>query len=126
MGQRIRSAWLAFQVGCTYIGTVVGAGFASGQEIFRFFGRFGTAGVFAIALAAVLFAWLGYRVMYLGHVLRARSYRELNRHLFGETVGTVLDVVLSIMLFGVTVAMIAGAGALFQQSLHISFQWGLC
>lgn len=116
--------WLSFQVGCTYIGTVVGAGFASGQEVFQFFGRFGYSGVAAICLATVLFASLGYKIMWLGNRLRARSYRELNAHLFGPKVGAVADVVLIIMLFGVTVAMIAGAGQLFHERMNVSFQVG--
>jgi uncharacterized membrane protein YkvI len=119
-----QSKWLAFQVGCTYVGTVVGAGFASGQEIFQFFGRYGNWGFLSILLSVVLFAWLGYKVMYLGHRLQAHSYRELNAFLFGRTLGSVFDVVLVLMLFGVTVAMLAGAGALFRESLHVSFQVG--
>lgn len=121
---RQRRFWLSFQVGCTYIGTVVGAGFASGQEIFQFFARYGTWGYLSICLSTLLFAWLGYRIMWLGHSLRARSYRELNTYLFGPRIGSVADVVLVLMLFGVTVAMIAGAGELFHERLGISFQVG--
>jgi uncharacterized membrane protein YkvI len=121
---RQRRFWLSFQVGCTYIGTVVGAGFASGQEIFQFFARYGTWGYLAICLSTLLFASLGYKILWLGHYLRARSYRELNTYLFGPKIGPVADVVLIFMLFGVTVAMIAGAGELFHERLGISFQVG--
>lgn len=119
-----RRFWLAFQVACTYIGTVVGAGFASGQEVFQFFARFGTWGYPAICVATILFAWLGYRIMWLGNRLRARSYRELNVFLFGSRIGPFADVVLVFMLFGVTVAMIAGGGQLFHERLGVSFQIG--
>jgi uncharacterized membrane protein YkvI len=115
---------LTFQVGCAYIGTVVGAGFASGQEIYQFFGRYGNLGYLALALSVFLFAWLGYRIMALGHYLKAYSYRELNAHMFGKKVGQVFDYVLIVMLFGVSVAMLAGAGALFKERLHVSFQIG--
>jgi uncharacterized membrane protein YkvI len=116
--------WLGFQVGCTYIGTVVGAGFASGQEIFQFFGRFGNWGYVAVGITVFLFAWLGYRVMLLGHQLKARSYHELNVYLFGGRVAMIVDAVILFMLFGVTVAMLAGAGELFHERMHISFQVG--
>lgn len=33
-----------FKVAATYIGTVVGAGFATGQEVLQFFNRFGAMG----------------------------------------------------------------------------------
>ena len=116
--------WISFQIGCTYIGTVVGAGFASGQEVFQFFGRFGNWGYCAILFTTFLFAWLGYRLMQLGHDLQAHTYRQVNEYLFGRRVGAIIDVVMMIMLFGVTVAMIAGAGELFRERAHLPFQLG--
>ncbi len=124
MAETRRRNVLAFQVGCAYIGTVVGAGFASGQEIYQFFGRYGNLGYLALALSIVLFAWLGYKIMFLGHRLKAFSYRELNAYLFGKRIGAVFDYVLILMLFGVSVAMLAGAGALFKERLNVSFQIG--
>lgn len=115
---------LSFQVGCTYIGTVVGAGFASGQEVFQFFGRFGNIGYLAIIMTTLLFAWVGYRLMMFGHDLKVRTYRELNDRLFGRKLGLVMDAIIILMLFGVTVAMIAGAGELFRERMGLSFQLG--
>lgn len=119
-----RSAWTAFQVGCTYIGTVVGAGFASGQEVYQFFGRFGDWGYVGIPIAILIFSWIGYRIMRLGRSLNARSYHEVNAYLFGPAVGRVMDLVLMLMLLGVTVAMVAGAGELFRERLGVSFWFG--
>lgn len=112
------------QVACTYIGTVVGAGFASGQEIYQFFGRFGYWGLCGIALTMFLLAFLGYRLMLLGHRLRAGSFREVSHFLFGKWVGGFVNLVLILMLFGVSVAMLAGAGELFKQHMSISFDIG--
>lgn len=119
-----KQRWVAFQVGCTYIGTVVGAGFASGQEVYQFFGRFGDWGYIGIPISVLLFSWIGYRIMLLGHRLRARSYHEVNAYLFGPAIGKVMDIVLLLMLFGVTVAMVAGAGELFHERFHVSFWLG--
>lgn len=119
-----QKAFVAFQVGCTYIGTVVGAGFASGQEVYQFFGKFGDWGYLGIPISVLLFSFIGYRIMLLGHRLHARSYHEVNQFLFGPTVGKIMDTVLMLMLFGVTVAMVAGAGELFHERLHVSFWLG--
>lgn len=119
-----RTGWTAFQVGCTYIGTVVGAGFASGQEVYQFFGRFGDWGYVGIPIAILLFSWIGYRIMRLGRSLKARSYHEVNSYLFGQSVGRVMDVILMFMLLGVTVAMVAGAGELFRERIGVSFWIG--
>ncbi|MCL6453809.1 MAG: hypothetical protein K6T78_09400 [Alicyclobacillus sp.] len=119
-----RRAWTVFQVACTYVGTVVGAGFASGQEVFQFFARFGNVGYWAIGATTLLFGWLGYCMMDVGARLRARSYREMNRYLFGRRFGGVMNGFMLVMLFGVTVAMVAGAGALVQERAHVPFDVG--
>ncbi len=55
----------SFQIGSAFIGIIVGAGFASGQEILQFFSSFGYVGIAGSILAAVLFAFL---VMHSLHV----------------------------------------------------------
>ncbi|MCL6547752.1 MAG: GerAB/ArcD/ProY family transporter [Alicyclobacillus sp.] len=117
-------AWRSFQVGCTYVGTVVGAGFASGQEVLQFFGHSGPFGYLAVAVAAGLFAWLGYRVMMIGSRLQARSCFEANLILFGRLVGGAFNAVYLFMLFGITAAMLAGAGELFRERVHLPFFYG--
>lgn len=47
-------------IGLVYAGTVIGAGFASGAELYRFFGAYGGSGFFGLAAACVLYAVLGY------------------------------------------------------------------
>lgn len=113
-----------FQVACTYIGTVVGAGFASGQEIYQFFGRFGAFGFVTVAVSVCLFAWLGYLIMRMGQRMQMKSYQELTNHLFGPSVAYVVNWVIWLMMFGMTVAMLAGAGQLFHEHLSIPFQVG--
>ena len=40
----------SFQIAAVYVGTVIGAGFATGREIVEFFTRFGFVGFIAILL----------------------------------------------------------------------------
>lgn len=124
---RVRKSQIAqaFQVGFTFIGTVVGAGFASGQEILQFFTQYGYFGYIGILISTLLMGWVGMRVLLLGAELRASSYRQLNSYLFGERWSTLIDIFMMAMLFGVTVAMLAGVGALFQENLNIPFQIGV-
>jgi uncharacterized membrane protein YkvI len=118
--------WLtASRVGFTYIGTVVGAGFASGQEIMQFFTVYGTGGVWAIILVTFLFSWLGIRMMVMGAYLRATSYEAFNHYLFGLQWGRWMNRLVGIILFGVTTAMMSGTGALFQEQLGLSFHIGV-
>ena len=43
----------------TYVGALVGAGFATGQELVRFFVNFETDGLKGVVLAGIGFALLG-------------------------------------------------------------------
>ncbi|MDQ7864677.1 hypothetical protein RCO48_36995 [Peribacillus frigoritolerans] len=54
-----------------YIGIIIGAGFASGQEVLQFFTSFGIYSVLGIVVATVLFAFLG---------MQLPSWEALSRH----------------------------------------------
>jgi uncharacterized membrane protein YkvI len=116
---------LASRIGFTYIGTVVGAGFASGQEILQFFTLFGKYSYWGILLGTFLFSWLGTRMMLMGHKLQAQSYEDVNDYLFGPYWGKWMSVFIGISLFGVTTAMMSGVGALFEEQVGISFHVGV-
>ena len=55
-----------FVIALTYIGTIIGAGFASGQEIKKFFIDYGTIGITAFIFASFLFFYLGKKIMEMG------------------------------------------------------------
>jgi uncharacterized membrane protein YkvI len=48
-----------FTIAFMYVGTIMGAGFASGREIWQFFGVFGKRGYIGIILVGVLFIVIG-------------------------------------------------------------------
>lgn len=121
MKTHIRTLQIAF----TYIGTVVGAGFATGQEILRFFTRYGHWAVLTILLAAILFIWLGTKMMIIARRIGADSYEDFNRHLFGERTGSSISLFTLVILVAVNSIMLAGAGAIFQENLGLPFQAGL-
>jgi len=122
----VKERWFpACRIGFTYIGTVVGAGFASGQEIKQFFTVFGLGGVWGILVVTVLFSWLGTRMMLVGARLEAQSYEEFNNYLFGPRWGRWMNIFVGIVLFGVTTAMMSGTGAMFKEQLGMSFHLGV-
>ncbi|WKB35304.1 hypothetical protein QS257_17090 [Terrilactibacillus sp. S3-3] len=51
----MRKLGLVFQIAATYIGTIVGAGFASGKEVIQFFTQFGEFGTLGVAASGALF-----------------------------------------------------------------------
>lgn len=120
------ASWVrAMQIAFTYAGTIVGAGFATGQEILQFFTRYGAGATATIVLAGLLFVWLGTRMMLLAGSLRATSYEDLNKHLFGPKVGEWFSLFTLVMLFGITTVMLAGGGSVFNEHFHLSYRTGL-
>ena len=114
----------ALRIACAYISAVVGAGFASGQEIMRFFGAHGAAGFAGIAVSAALFFFFGYYALSLGRKLNASSYRDIVRFTNGRVLGSAIDLLLSVFLFGALAVMTAGAGAVFSEQFGVAPVWG--
>ncbi len=108
-----------FQVAGTYIGTIVGAGFASGQEMLQFFVSFGKIGILGVFIISILFIYFGYVIMDLGWNLNASSHLPIVSKVGGKIAGTFSDIVITFFLFGALTAMIAGSGALFHQEFNL-------
>lgn len=101
------------------VGVIVGAGFASGQEILQFFTNFGWTGTIGVFIATVLFAIIFMQIVQVGSELRTTSHRELLYHISGRKLGLVLDLIVTFFLFGILVVMIAGSGSLFEQQFGL-------
>ncbi|MGG0822137.1 hypothetical protein ABE099_04605 [Paenibacillus turicensis] len=121
----MKNAQKVVQIAFTYIGTVVGAGFATGREVLQFFTQYGKWGTFTILLASILFIWLGTKMMLLAQKIKAVSYEDLNRQLFGVHIGRILSFFTLIILIGVNSVMLAGAGSVFSEHLGLYYQTGL-
>ncbi|BAQ10080.1 hypothetical protein OXB_1609 [Bacillus sp. OxB-1] len=109
----------SFQIGAAFIGLIVGAGFASGQEILQFFTSFGYAGIAGSLVATALFAFIGMNLTQLGSRLQSASHKDVIYHICGRYLGVVVDFIITFFLFGVTVVMLSGAGAIFEQQFGI-------
>jgi uncharacterized membrane protein YkvI len=103
------------EIAATLIGTVVGAGFASGQEILQFFSKYQTAGYAGIALTILLLGLAVNQVFKIGLKLDTSSYREFLVYLLGPRLLNGADLILSLFLLLLTGVMYAGCGAVFQE-----------
>src|SRR5690625_1597285 len=103
------------KMGSAFIGIIVGAGFASGQEILQYFTSFGHLGTLAALVATVLFDYLGMTLTRLGSRLQTFSHKNAIYEISGRYLGVVVDAVIVFTLFGVGVVMIAGAGSTLHQ-----------
>lgn len=109
----------AFQIAAVYVGTVVGAGFATGKEIVEFFSRFGFFGFISILMSGYLFVAIGSKLMRMAAQIKAKSYQEFNEYLFGKWPSRLINVFMLFMLLGVSAVMLSGAGAVFEEQLGL-------
>ncbi len=108
-----------FETGLVYAGAVIGAGFASGRELWQFFGRFGTLGILGLLFSFMLYFVLGYTVFYL-----IGESRETNCFsVFGKK-GRVLVFLNFGFMFVLFVSMTAAAGAMGEEILGLKRETG--
>lgn len=115
----------SMQIGAAYVGAVVGAGFASGQEIVQFFLVFGVEGLWGLALLGIIFAALGMAVLFLVEKYRVETYQEMNTLLFGRKIGWIIDVWVTLFLLIGLCVMLAGGTTIFNEHLNLPGALGL-
>lgn len=122
----MRRSWIAsFQVAAVYVGTVVGAGFATGREIVEFFTKYGIFGLAGILLVGFIFVYIGTKMLILSKRINAASYQDLMIFLFGKKIGRFINIFMLIILLGLTSIMLSGAGAIFKEQLGLSVRLGV-
>lgn len=109
----------SFQLASVYVGTIVGAGFATGKEIVEFFSQYGFMGLMGIIISGLCFIGFGVKIMILSIRLHAKSFHQLNVHIFGSYATPIINVIMCVMLIGVTSVMLSGAGSVFQEHLQL-------
>jgi uncharacterized membrane protein YkvI len=106
---------LSLKIAAVFIGTVVGAGLASGQEIIQFFTIYGPMGIPGIFICGVLYAVLGIVTIDLSYKYNAASYRDLIYISCGKYLGFIIDSLTTFFLFGGTCIILAGSGSIFSE-----------
>lgn len=109
----------SIQIAGTFVSLVVGAGFASGQEILQYFTSFGLVSLVGCIVATIIFAVLGMTLAQIGTDLQTISHKEGIHYIGGRFFGPVLDLLISFVLFGIGIVMLAGAGSTFNQMYRI-------
>jgi len=114
----------SLHMGSAFIGIMVGAGFASGQEILQYFTSYGKLGLLAAITSTFLIAYLGMNLMKLGSIMQTASHKDVIYGLSGKYVGRLMDFIIILTLFGVSVVMFAGAGAIGSQQFGLTATHG--
>lgn len=108
-----------------YLGAVIGAGFASGQEIVQFFVAYGAYGIRGAIVATILFATCGGFLLYVAHRQKLSNYQDLLSYLLGKRLGKTVDFLLLIFLFLGISTMLSASGAVFYEHLYLPKNLGI-
>ncbi len=109
------------KVASVYVATIIGAGFASGQEIVQFFSNYYRGGFYGIILAGILFSLIGYVVLDKVYRERIRNYDELLFPAVGWFAGWIIEAVISVFMLSVFCIMISGSGSILTEKLDIPY-----
>ena len=114
----------SIQLGLTFAGCFLGAGYVSGQEMWQFFGRFGRNGIIGLFFALFLLGFVGIAMLRLTEVTGILDTDRLiaeGEHPLLHSIITVFEI---IFLFGVSIIMTAGVGALAEKLFGIPLWLG--
>lgn len=106
--------WNGLKISFIIVGTTIGAGYASGREIWEFFGSYGSRSSYFILVSMLLFALSCYVIMELSYKLRANHYVYVLEELTGKFIAHVYDLLIFFYLISTTVVMLAGSGATLE------------
>jgi uncharacterized membrane protein YkvI len=108
-------------LGAIYMGTVIGAGFATGQEIMSFFTVYGKQGLLGIALASALFFLLGYLVLLQSIRKQSQCLRDILLPLAGERLTLAFELMADVFCLAGYCIMLSGCGAVLEESWNLNY-----
>ncbi|MGN0659448.1 MAG: MBL fold metallo-hydrolase [Emergencia sp.] len=104
-----------FNVAALYVGTLMGAGFASGREGWQFFGVFGTKGFAGLTVAGALFMIIGMMVSYIARTLDTDDMGRIIVCVDSPMLCNAVGYVMAGILYTIIVSMSAAGGSFLNQ-----------
>ena len=112
----------------TIVGSIIGAGFASGQEIYLFFYRYGIRGLYGLLICSFLISYIIYKVLNIVYDENIDSYQLFLEKIFNKNLvkkkyldlSYINNKIVNIFLIFTFFIMVAGFGAYFSQELGLS------
>ncbi len=116
-----------FRIIFVIIGTIIGAGFASGQEIYSFFGIYGYKGICGIIISTLLMCFIIYKVLIIIKNDNINTYQEFLGKILNRKNIFIRNYILNIVNMFLLISfyiMITGFTMYFVQELNINKIYG--
>ena len=110
---------LIFQVATVFIGTIVGAGLASGKEITQFFTQYGIISFIGIIGCGIFYIIMGSIISKISIHHRLNSYSDVINLISPNLIGKFTGFITTLFLISSASIILAGSGALIQQFFGI-------
>ena len=104
-----------FQVGAVFIGTIVGAGLASGKEITEFFTSYGLCSFIGIIICGIFYVSIGTIISKISIAYKLDSYSDVMNIISPNIFGKLTGVITTLYLISSASIILAGSGALINQ-----------
>lgn len=104
------------------IGTIIGAGFATGQEIYLFYGKAGWIGIITFLISCVISGFIIYKSLSFINKYEIKTYREFLEKILKRKKGVLINsiqLIVTCFLAICFIVMCVGAGAYFKQELGL-------
>lgn len=111
------------KVAFLYTATIIGAGFASGQEIIQFFSMYYTGGFFGVILAGFLFSIIGYIVLNKVYTERIKNYDEFLFPMMGYFLGRIMEFIVMLFLVCIMSVMVSGMGNILMELTGLELRY---
>lgn len=108
------------------IGTLIGAGFASGQEMYIFFFSYGLKGIIGILISSCLMGLVIYKTLSIMEERNINTYKDfldiliISRNKNGSYIKNIVNLVINLFILVTFFIMVAGFGAYFEQEFGIN------
>lgn len=110
-----------FSIVLVIIGTLIGAGFASGREIYIFFLQYGKTGIIGIILSSIITSAIIFKVLKIVKTYEIENYNKLLERINWkyEYINKIINVIVNAFLLISFYVMVAGFSAYVAQSYNI-------
>lgn len=107
------------KIALVYAGTVIGAGFASGQEVSTFFLGRGMWGLLGMIAAGLSFSVLAVMILSYCYRYELNTFQQYSDQVYGKPMSSFVQGFTVLFMFCAFIVMVAGNGALFHEFFEV-------
>ncbi len=109
----------SISIALSFVGLLVGAGFATGAEVIQYFISFGSVGIVGAVISGIIMTVAGAVILGLGSYFMADEHNMVFRNVAHPVMSRILDIGVTATLFAIGFVMLAGAGANLEQQFGL-------